>query len=139
MTRVAWSLVRTPIHVTYGCPVCLSHHPPLPSPQQAWPTGTQQILIPSSWQQVPGVAIHGTAPPSAVVESPLGVLHSGVASQQAHSWRWVDRPGQHLLGWDKGQLGDHVSCLLSPRSTAQTRSQPERKKVKARRGESRNR
>ncbi|XP_059926405.1 homeodomain-interacting protein kinase 1 isoform X3 [Gadus macrocephalus] len=77
----------------------------------AWPTGTQQILIPSSWQQVPGVAIHGTAPPSAVVESPLGVLHSGVASQQAHSWR----------------------------STAQTRSQPERKKVKARRGESRNR
>uniref|UniRef100_A0AAX7V321 non-specific serine/threonine protein kinase n=1 Tax=Astatotilapia calliptera TaxID=8154 RepID=A0AAX7V321_ASTCA len=27
--------------------------------QQAWPTGTQQILIPSSWQQVPGVAIHG--------------------------------------------------------------------------------
>uniref|UniRef100_A0A3Q1BVS1 non-specific serine/threonine protein kinase n=1 Tax=Amphiprion ocellaris TaxID=80972 RepID=A0A3Q1BVS1_AMPOC len=25
---------------------------------QAWPTGTQQILIPSSWQQVPGVAIH---------------------------------------------------------------------------------
>ncbi|CAL8379292.1 unnamed protein product [Boreogadus saida] len=85
--------------------------PPSMLTQQAWPTGTQQILIPSSWQQVPGVAIHGTAPPSAVVESPLGVLHSGVASQQAHSWR----------------------------STAQTRSQPERKKVKARRGESRNR
>uniref|UniRef100_A0A8C5D066 Protein kinase domain-containing protein n=1 Tax=Gadus morhua TaxID=8049 RepID=A0A8C5D066_GADMO len=83
--------------------------PPSMLTQQAWPTGTQQILIPSSWQQVPGVAIHGTAPPSAVVESPLGVLHSGVASQQAHSWRWVDRPGQHLLGWDKGQLGDHVS------------------------------
>uniref|UniRef100_A0A672F503 non-specific serine/threonine protein kinase n=1 Tax=Salarias fasciatus TaxID=181472 RepID=A0A672F503_SALFA len=29
--------------------------------QQAWPTGTQQILIPSSWQQVPGVAIHSSA------------------------------------------------------------------------------
>uniref|UniRef100_A0A8C5AKA4 Protein kinase domain-containing protein n=1 Tax=Gadus morhua TaxID=8049 RepID=A0A8C5AKA4_GADMO len=86
--------------------------PPSMLTQQAWPTGTQQILIPSSWQQVPGVAIHGTAPPSAVVESPLGVLHSGVASQQAHSWRWVDRPGQHLLGWDKGQLGDHVSSFL---------------------------
>uniref|UniRef100_A0A8C5FHP1 Protein kinase domain-containing protein n=1 Tax=Gadus morhua TaxID=8049 RepID=A0A8C5FHP1_GADMO len=52
---------------------------------QAWPTGTQQILIPSSWQQVPGVAIHGTAPPSAVVESPLGVLHS--ARNQELSFR----------------------------------------------------
>uniref|UniRef100_A0A674PFF0 non-specific serine/threonine protein kinase n=1 Tax=Takifugu rubripes TaxID=31033 RepID=A0A674PFF0_TAKRU len=40
--------------------------------QQAWPTGTQQILIPSSWQQVPGVAIHSSAHQSNVAESPLG-------------------------------------------------------------------
>uniref|UniRef100_A0A674MJT3 non-specific serine/threonine protein kinase n=1 Tax=Takifugu rubripes TaxID=31033 RepID=A0A674MJT3_TAKRU len=39
---------------------------------QAWPTGTQQILIPSSWQQVPGVAIHSSAHQSNVAESPLG-------------------------------------------------------------------
>ncbi|KAK0139378.1 Homeodomain-interacting protein kinase 1 [Merluccius polli] len=77
----------------------------------AWPTGTQQILIPSSWQQVPGVAIHSSNHQSAVVDSPLDVLHSGVASQQGHHWR----------------------------SAAQPRSQLERKKVKARRGESRNR
>ncbi|KAM4613865.1 homeodomain-interacting protein kinase 1 isoform 4-T4 [Polymixia lowei] len=78
---------------------------------QAWPTGTQQILIPSSWQQVPGVAIHSSTHQSAVAESPLETLHSNAATQQGHSWR----------------------------STTQARSQQERKKVKARRGESRNR
>ncbi|KAK5912788.1 hypothetical protein CesoFtcFv8_002626 [Champsocephalus esox] len=78
---------------------------------QAWPTGTQQILIPSSWQQVPGVAIHSSAHQSTVPESPMETLHSEAATQQGHSWR----------------------------NTAQGRSQQERKKVKARRGENRNR
>uniref|UniRef100_A0A667XRK1 non-specific serine/threonine protein kinase n=1 Tax=Myripristis murdjan TaxID=586833 RepID=A0A667XRK1_9TELE len=49
--------------------------------QQAWPTGTQQILIPSSWQQVPGVAIHSSTHQSAVTESPLETLHSDAATQ----------------------------------------------------------
>ncbi|XP_037346299.2 homeodomain-interacting protein kinase 1 isoform X4 [Pungitius pungitius] len=75
---------------------------------QAWPTGTQQILIPSSWQQVPGMAIHSSAHPSNVTESPL---HSNGSTQQGHSWR----------------------------STTQARTQQERKKGKARRGENRNR
>ncbi|KAM6947046.1 homeodomain-interacting protein kinase 1 isoform 1-T3 [Lycodopsis pacificus] len=78
---------------------------------QAWPTGTQQILIPSSWQQVPGVAIHSSAHQSNVPECPLETLHSNASTQQGHSWR----------------------------STTQARTQPERKKVKARRGENRNR
>ncbi|XP_026203113.1 homeodomain-interacting protein kinase 1 isoform X3 [Anabas testudineus] len=78
--------------------------------QQAWPTGTQQILIPSSWQQVPGVAIHNSAHQSNVTGSPLDTIRSDAAAQQGHSWR----------------------------STAQGRTQ-ERKKVKARRGENRNR
>ncbi|XP_029286748.1 homeodomain-interacting protein kinase 1 isoform X4 [Cottoperca gobio] len=78
---------------------------------QAWPTGTQQILIPSSWQQVPGVAIHSSAHQSNVPESPLENLHSDASTQQGHSWR----------------------------STTQARTQQERKKVKARRGENRNR
>ncbi|XP_041637755.1 homeodomain-interacting protein kinase 1 isoform X5 [Cheilinus undulatus] len=77
--------------------------------QQAWPTGTQQILIPSSWQQVPGVAIHSSAHQSTVAESPLETLDS--STQPGHSWR----------------------------STTQARSQQERKKVKARRAENRNR
>ncbi|XP_041637765.1 homeodomain-interacting protein kinase 1 isoform X6 [Cheilinus undulatus] len=76
---------------------------------QAWPTGTQQILIPSSWQQVPGVAIHSSAHQSTVAESPLETLDS--STQPGHSWR----------------------------STTQARSQQERKKVKARRAENRNR
>ncbi|XP_044036157.1 homeodomain-interacting protein kinase 1 isoform X5 [Siniperca chuatsi] len=76
---------------------------------QAWPTGTQQILIPSSWQQVPGVAIHSSAHQSSVAESPLETL--AASTQQGPSWR----------------------------STTQARTQQERKKVKARRGENRNR
>nr|XP_057910398.1 homeodomain-interacting protein kinase 1 isoform X2 [Doryrhamphus excisus] len=79
--------------------------------QQAWPTGTQQILIPSSWQQVPGVAIHSSAHQANVAESPRESHHSDAAAQQAHNWR----------------------------STTQPKTQPERKKVKARRGENRNR
>ncbi|KAL7407316.1 hypothetical protein ABVT39_006771 [Epinephelus coioides] len=79
--------------------------------QQAWPTGTQQILIPSSWQQVPGVAIHSSAHQSNVTESPMETLHSDASTQQGHSWR----------------------------GSTQGRTQQERKKVKARRGENRNR
>ncbi|XP_061731344.1 homeodomain-interacting protein kinase 1 isoform X3 [Nerophis ophidion] len=78
---------------------------------QAWPTGTQQILIPSSWQQVPGVAIHSAAHQATVAESPRQSHHLDAAAQQAHNWR----------------------------NTAQAKTQPERKKVKARRGENRNR
>ncbi|XP_041836122.1 homeodomain-interacting protein kinase 1 isoform X4 [Melanotaenia boesemani] len=78
---------------------------------QAWPTGTQQILIPSSWQQVPGVAVHSSAHQSNATGSPLETIHSNSAMQQGHSWRNV----------------------------TQARMQQERKKVKARRGENRNR
>ncbi|XP_077385521.1 homeodomain-interacting protein kinase 1 isoform X2 [Festucalex cinctus] len=77
----------------------------------AWPTGTQQILIPSSWQQVPGVAIHSSAHQANIAESPRDSHHADANAQQGHNWR----------------------------STAQTKTQQERKKVKARRGENRNR
>ncbi|XP_023811015.1 homeodomain-interacting protein kinase 1-like isoform X4 [Oryzias latipes] len=76
---------------------------------QTWPAGTQQILIPSSWQQVPGVAIHSSTHQNHVSESPLDSIHSDAAVQQGHSWR----------------------------NTTQTKQ--DRKKVKARRGENRNR
>uniref|UniRef100_A0A1A8E7X3 non-specific serine/threonine protein kinase n=1 Tax=Nothobranchius kadleci TaxID=1051664 RepID=A0A1A8E7X3_NOTKA len=78
---------------------------------QAWPTGAQQILIPSSWQQVPGVAIHSSAHQSNVTGSPLEEVHSNAAMQQGHSLR----------------------------NLTQTRTQQERKKAKARCGENRNR
>lgn len=63
-------------------------------PQQGWPAGTQQILIPSTWQQMPGMAIHN--PGQAVVpDSPMGAPVSD--SQQASGWRWAepcDRSGK---------------------------------------------
>uniref|UniRef100_A0A672F6P1 non-specific serine/threonine protein kinase n=1 Tax=Salarias fasciatus TaxID=181472 RepID=A0A672F6P1_SALFA len=58
--------------------------------QQAWPTGTQQILIPSSWQQVPGVAIHSSAHQASAAESSHETPQSDAALQQGHSWRWVN-------------------------------------------------
>ncbi|KAK7905132.1 hypothetical protein WMY93_017739 [Mugilogobius chulae] len=41
--------------------------------QQGWPTGSQQILIPSTWQQMPGMTLHN--PGQAVVPDSLWVLH----------------------------------------------------------------
>uniref|UniRef100_A0A8C9Z168 non-specific serine/threonine protein kinase n=1 Tax=Sander lucioperca TaxID=283035 RepID=A0A8C9Z168_SANLU len=59
---------------------------------QGWPAGTQQILIPSTWQQMPGMAIHN--PGQAVVpDSPMGAPVSD--SQQASGWR-----GRHGSQYD---------------------------------------
>uniref|UniRef100_A0A8D3C8A4 non-specific serine/threonine protein kinase n=1 Tax=Scophthalmus maximus TaxID=52904 RepID=A0A8D3C8A4_SCOMX len=79
--------------------------------QQAWPTGTQQILIPSSWQQVPGVAIHSSAHQSNVAGSPLETLHSDAAAQQGHSWRSVNRASRLYSGSQKGDFHhSHTFC-----------------------------
>ncbi|XP_018103448.1 homeodomain interacting protein kinase 1 S homeolog isoform X6 [Xenopus laevis] len=40
--------------------------------QQAWPGGTQQILLPSTWQQLPGVALHNSVQPSAMIPETIG-------------------------------------------------------------------
>uniref|UniRef100_A0A8C1ZGJ7 non-specific serine/threonine protein kinase n=1 Tax=Cyprinus carpio TaxID=7962 RepID=A0A8C1ZGJ7_CYPCA len=42
--------------------------------QQAWPAGTQQILIPSAWQQVPGMTLHNSSHQPVVTESPPETL-----------------------------------------------------------------
>ncbi|XP_029013122.1 homeodomain-interacting protein kinase 1 isoform X2 [Betta splendens] len=65
---------------------------------QGWPAGTQQILIPSTWQQMPGVAIHN--PGQAVVpNSPMGASTSD--SQHASGWR-----GRHGGQYDGVSLQD---------------------------------
>lgn len=51
--------------------------------QQAWPGGTQQILLPSTWQQLPGVALHNSVQPTAVIPEALG------SGQQLTDWRRV--------------------------------------------------
>uniref|UniRef100_A0A8C7Z9E5 non-specific serine/threonine protein kinase n=1 Tax=Oryzias sinensis TaxID=183150 RepID=A0A8C7Z9E5_9TELE len=55
---------------------------------QTWPAGTQQILIPSSWQQVPGVAIHSSTHQNHVSESPLDSIHSD-AAQLSFIYRFI--------------------------------------------------
>uniref|UniRef100_A0A8C4E9V8 non-specific serine/threonine protein kinase n=1 Tax=Dicentrarchus labrax TaxID=13489 RepID=A0A8C4E9V8_DICLA len=76
---------------------------------QAWPTGTQQILIPSSWQQVPGVAIHSSAHQSNVAESPLETLDA--STQQGHSWRWVNQ--QPFFYFYYNLLNDSMCAFIS--------------------------
>ncbi|XP_061487931.1 homeodomain-interacting protein kinase 1 isoform X3 [Rhineura floridana] len=49
--------------------------------QQAWPGGTQQILLPSTWQQLPGVALHNSVQPTAVIPETIG------SNQQLADWR----------------------------------------------------
>ncbi|XP_053562544.1 homeodomain-interacting protein kinase 1 isoform X1 [Bombina bombina] len=48
---------------------------------QAWPGGTQQILLPSAWQQLPGVALHNSVQPTAVIPETIG------NNQQLTDWR----------------------------------------------------
>uniref|UniRef100_A0AAZ3Q823 non-specific serine/threonine protein kinase n=1 Tax=Oncorhynchus tshawytscha TaxID=74940 RepID=A0AAZ3Q823_ONCTS len=66
--------------------------------QQAWPAGTQQILIPSSWQQVPGVAIHGSAHQTVVAESPVETLHPDTAHSQAQK-QYLKRMSEEKQGY----------------------------------------
>ncbi|XP_033942577.1 homeodomain-interacting protein kinase 1-like isoform X3 [Pseudochaenichthys georgianus] len=50
--------------------------------QQGWPAGTQQILIPSTWQQMPGMALHNPGQ-NVVPAPPMGASDS----QQGSGWR----------------------------------------------------
>ncbi|XP_074499379.1 homeodomain-interacting protein kinase 1 isoform X5 [Sebastes fasciatus] len=101
--------------------------------QQGWPAGTQQILIPSTWQQMPGMAIHN--PGQAVVpDSPMGAPIPD--SQQASSWR--GRHGNQYDGvsqQDSG-VGRHAASQSHNSGAAHSRSQ-QGKRSKARHAESR--
>lgn len=77
--------------------------------QQGWPAGTQQILIPSTWQQMPGMAIHN--PGQAVVpDSPMGAPVSD--SQQASGWRWVESNGTLCLHAEFKRHSLRSSCSV---------------------------
>uniref|UniRef100_A0A8B9LL38 non-specific serine/threonine protein kinase n=1 Tax=Astyanax mexicanus TaxID=7994 RepID=A0A8B9LL38_ASTMX len=54
---------------------------------QAWQTGTQQILLPPAWQQVPGMTLHGTGAAQTITESPLETILSDSSTQQTPTWR----------------------------------------------------
>ncbi|XP_059385062.1 homeodomain-interacting protein kinase 1-like isoform X4 [Carassius carassius] len=98
--------------------------------QQAWPAGTQQILIPSAWQQVPGMTIHNPSHQPAVTESPPETLLSQT-SKQTSSWR-ASRSGQHngVVQQNPHILGGlNLSQSLSRGASTVTRSQNKRSRV----------
>uniref|UniRef100_A0A8C7Z7T7 non-specific serine/threonine protein kinase n=1 Tax=Oryzias sinensis TaxID=183150 RepID=A0A8C7Z7T7_9TELE len=90
--------------------------------QQTWPAGTQQILIPSSWQQVPGVAIHSSTHQNHVSESPLDSIHSDAAVQQGHSWRWSELFSVHMNPMPV--IHRAPCCVVTPPSSSLSLSQP---------------
>ncbi|XP_041802160.1 homeodomain-interacting protein kinase 1 isoform X2 [Chelmon rostratus] len=98
-----------------------------------WPAGTQQILIPSTWQQMPGMAIHN--PGQAVVpDSPMGAPISD--SQQASGWR-----GRHGSQYDgvsqqEAGVGRHAASQSHNSGAAHSRAQ-QGKRSKGRHAESR--
>ncbi|XP_016375849.1 homeodomain-interacting protein kinase 1 isoform X3 [Sinocyclocheilus rhinocerous] len=98
---------------------------------QAWPAGTQQILIPSAWQQVPGMTIHNSSHQPVVTESPLETLLSESSTQQTSSWR-ASQSGQHngVVQQNPHILsGLNLTHSLSRGTSAVTRSQNKRSRI----------
>ncbi|XP_015197740.1 homeodomain-interacting protein kinase 1 isoform X3 [Lepisosteus oculatus] len=80
----------------------------------AWPTGTQQILIPSPWQQMSGISLHNTVQP-VITESPMGAILSDNMSsgQQIANWR-SSHGGQYSGVMQQASiLGGHVSLTTA--------------------------
>ncbi|KAM9351180.1 homeodomain-interacting protein kinase 1 [Symphorus nematophorus] len=101
--------------------------------QQGWPAGTQQILIPSTWQQMPGMAIHN--PGQAVVpDSPMGAPISD--SQQASGWRGRhgsqydgvsqqdSGAGRHAASQSHNSGATHSRAQQGKRSKRESRARP---------------
>ncbi|XP_075458604.1 homeodomain-interacting protein kinase 2-like isoform X3 [Ascaphus truei] len=57
--------------------------------QQAWPTGTQQILLPPAWQQLAGVAAHTSVQHATVIPESMA------GTQQLADWRNTHAHGGH--------------------------------------------
>ncbi|KGL96108.1 Homeodomain-interacting protein kinase 1 [Charadrius vociferus] len=77
--------------------------------QQAWPGGTQQILLPSTWQQLPGVALHNSVQPAAVIPETMG------GSQQLADWRNAHSHGNQYstLMQQPSLLTNHVTLATA--------------------------
>ncbi|KAM4609716.1 homeodomain-interacting protein kinase 1 [Polymixia lowei] len=101
--------------------------------QQGWPAGTQQILIPSTWQQMPGMAIHNPGQ-SVVPDSPMEAPHSD--SQQTSSWRGRHGSQYDGLNQQDSGVGRHNSSQTHNSGAAHSRSQ-QGKRSKARHADSR--
>uniref|UniRef100_A0A672M5S9 non-specific serine/threonine protein kinase n=1 Tax=Sinocyclocheilus grahami TaxID=75366 RepID=A0A672M5S9_SINGR len=88
---------------------------------QGWPAGTQQILIPSSWQQMSGMTMNNPSQP-VLSNSPIGSLLSDNTTQQNSSWR--GRHGGQCDGTQQGSVqGRNVSTQPSHTGAASSRTQ----------------
>ncbi|XP_067863402.1 homeodomain-interacting protein kinase 1-like isoform X3 [Heptranchias perlo] len=78
--------------------------------QQAWPGGTQQILLPSTWQQLPGVAVHNSVPHATVIPEAM------TSSQQLADWRNVHSHGgqYNAIVQQPSLLAGHVTLAAQP-------------------------
>ncbi|KAM4645710.1 homeodomain-interacting protein kinase 1 isoform 5-T5 [Amazona ochrocephala] len=76
---------------------------------QAWPGGTQQILLPSTWQQLPGVALHNSVQPAAVIPETIS------GSQQLADWRNAHSHGNQYstLMQQPSLLTNHVTLATA--------------------------
>ncbi|KAE8622902.1 hypothetical protein XENTR_v10005423 [Xenopus tropicalis] len=77
--------------------------------QQAWPGGTQQILLPSTWQQLPGVALHNSVQPTAMIPETIG------NNQQLTDWRNAHSHGNQYstLMQQPSLLANHVTLAAA--------------------------
>uniref|UniRef100_A0A8C1IEK9 non-specific serine/threonine protein kinase n=1 Tax=Cyprinus carpio TaxID=7962 RepID=A0A8C1IEK9_CYPCA len=75
-------------------------------PAQGWPAGTQQILIPSSWQQMSGMTMHNPSHP-VLSDSPMSSLLSDNTTQQNSSWRSeLTHSSLHLQFYTSGSVAN---------------------------------
>ncbi|XP_073443173.1 homeodomain-interacting protein kinase 1 isoform X2 [Dendrobates tinctorius] len=77
--------------------------------QQAWPGAAQQILLPSTWQQLPGVALHNPVQPTVIPET-IG------SNQQLADWRNAHSHGNQYsaLMQQPSLLANHVTLAAAP-------------------------
>ncbi|XP_069617875.1 homeodomain-interacting protein kinase 1 isoform X2 [Ranitomeya imitator] len=77
--------------------------------QQAWPGAAQQILLPSTWQQLPGVALHNPVQPTVIPET-IG------SNQQLADWRTAHSHGNQYsaLMQQPSLLANHVTLAAAP-------------------------
>ncbi|XP_072282186.1 homeodomain-interacting protein kinase 1 isoform X8 [Pyxicephalus adspersus] len=77
--------------------------------QQAWPGGTQQILLPSAWQQLPGVALHNSVQSTTMIPETIG------SNQQLADWRNAHSHGNQYsaLMQQPSLLANHVTLAAA--------------------------
>ncbi|XP_026878876.2 homeodomain-interacting protein kinase 1 isoform X2 [Electrophorus electricus] len=90
----------------------------------AWQTGTQQVLLPSAWQQVPGMALHGAGTAPALNDSPLETVLSDGSAHQTPAWRashsTVLQQNPHVLD-STHSLGQGVSGAIRSSQSKKTK------------------